>query len=119
MKTKFALTSLVILGGLAAFATPAAAHTDIRVNFGYCAPAPVVYVPARAPVYVERYAPPAPAYYVQPVVQPSGYWKEVVVKSWVPERCFTSYDRWSRPVRVVEPGHFALRTERVWVNACR
>jgi hypothetical protein len=58
----------------------------------YSAPAPVVYAPAR------------------------GYWKEVTVKSWVPERWVMSRDRWGRSVRVCEPGHYTYRTDRVWVD---
>jgi hypothetical protein len=129
MKTRFALASLALVGGFAALASPAAAHSDIRISvgFGVRPPAPVVYVPAPAPVYtaprceVPAYATPvysSPGYGARHA-RPSGYWKEVVVRSWVPERCYTSYDRWSRPVRVVEPGHYAFRTERVWVNDCR
>ena len=49
-------------------------------------------------------------------VAPRGYWEEVVVKTWVPERVVFSRDRWGRSVRVCEPGYFAYRTDRVWVD---
>lgn len=92
----------------AAALTAHSASADTRVRIGidvghpaYCPPT-VVYAPAPTVVY----APPAPR----------GYWTEMVVKTWVPERWVSSRDRWGRPVRICEPGYFAYRTDRVWVD---
>jgi hypothetical protein len=75
------------------------------INFG--APA-VVTAPAYCP-------PPAPAPVV--VYPPArGYWKDVVVRDWMPERWILRHNAWGRPVRVYEPGHYVVRTERVWVD---
>jgi hypothetical protein len=114
--TKLALATLAALGGFALAANTAAARPDIHVSLRFGAPAPVV-----------RYAPPAPvAYYPAPAPmviidrhhRAVGYWKEVVVKTWVPARIVNSYDRRGRVVRVIEPGHFIYRTDRVWENHC-
>lgn len=45
-----------------------------------------------------------------------GYWKEVVVKTWVPARWEIREDRWGREVRTYRPGYMDHRTRRVWVN---
>ena len=112
MNTKLALISLAALGGLA-FANSASARPDIRVNIGFGAPAPIVrYAPA--PV---AYCAPAPVVIANPY-RPAGYWKEIVVKTWVPSTYVMSRDWRGRPVRMIEPGHFAFRTERVWENNC-
>ncbi len=102
--------ALLAAAGLAA--TTARADHDSRVtvrgSITIGAPVAPVYV-APAPVYVPapRYAPPPPA---------RGYWKEVTVKTWVPERWVVVHNRWGRPERVCEPGHFVYRTDRVWVD---
>lgn len=98
----------------AAFAV-AHARADTRVSIGVnigvpsyrAAPPIVAYAPPPA------VCPPAPV-----VVAPArGYWKEVVVKTWVPERWVVRHDRWGRPVRYSEPGYYTYRTDRVWVDA--
>lgn len=108
---------------LALFATAAAlaatsARADTRVSIGVNVGAPVyrpappavVYAPAPAPQVV--YAP-APV-----VVAPSrGYWKEVQVKTWVPERWIVRTNRWGRAERMCEPGYYTYRTDRVWIDA--
>lgn len=72
-----------------------------------------VHIGAPAPSYVApSYCPPPVTHYA-PV---RGYWRDVVVKTWVPERWSVRHDRWGRPHRVCEPGYFAYRTERVWVD---
>lgn len=101
----------LLASGAALAATSARADTrfSVGVHVGapvYSAPPVVSYVPA--PVV---HAPPVVAY-----TPARGYWKEVVVKTWIPERWVMSRDRWGRPVRVCEPGHFAYRTDRVWVD---
>ena len=59
------------------------------------------------------YAPHAPV-----VVAPArGYWKDVQVKTWVPERWVVRHNRWGRPERHCEPGYFAYTTQRVWVDS--
>lgn len=102
--TKLALASLAALGGLAFFATTAAARPDIHVSFRFGAPPPVVHC-----------APPAPVAYGY-YHRPAGYWREIVVKTWVPARWVMSHDRHGRHVRFLEPGYFAYRTDRVWVS---
>jgi hypothetical protein len=102
---------------LLASAAALAANTDradTRVSIGVNVGTPVYRAPVAAVVVapVPRYAP-APVV----VAAPSrGYWKEVSVKTWVPERVSFSRDRWGRSVRVVEPGYYTYRTDRVWVD---
>src|SRR5262245_33683864 len=106
--------AIALLATAAALAAPTArAHTDVRigVNFGtpvyQSVPPTVVYAPA--PVAT---CPPAPV-----VVAPArGYWRDVQVRTWVPERWLVRYDRCGRPERYCEPGYYAYRTERVWVD---
>ena len=77
---------------------PAPVYTEAPV----CAPAPtVVYAPAPAIVVPAR---------------PHGYWQEVQVKTWVPERWVLRTNRWGRTERVCEPGYFAYHTDHVWVD---
>ena len=45
-----------------------------------------------------------------------GYWKNVTVRHWVPDRWIVEYDRRGREYRRVIPGHYVLRTDRVWVS---
>ena len=106
------IATIALLATAAALAVPAAkanTNVSIGVRIGtpvYAPPAPVVVAPA--PVVVA----PAPVVYA-----PSrGYWKDLTVKTWVPERTVMSRDRWGRPVRVCEPGHFEFTTQRVWVD---
>jgi hypothetical protein len=110
---RIAIALLASAAALAANSARADTRVSIGVNVGtpvYRTPAPaIVYAPAPAVVYA-----PAPAVVVAP---PRGYWKEVVVKTWVPERWVTSRDRWGRHVRVCEPGYFTYRTDRMWVDA--
>jgi hypothetical protein len=100
----------------AAFATPAL-RADTRFSIGIHVGVPV------APPAVVVHSPPAVVVHAPPpvaVYAPApGYWKEVVVKTWIPERWTHSRDRWGRPVRVCEPGHYTYRTERVWVETHR
>lgn len=98
---RIALALAVTAAALAANSARADTRFSIGVNVGaptYSRPPTVVYAPA--PV----------------VVAPRGYWKDVTVKSWVPERWVSSRDRWGRVVRVCEPGYFTYRTDRVWVD---
>lgn len=112
----------------ALFATAAAlaatsAHADTRVRVGInigapeYTPAPVV-VAAPPPAVVYAPAPavacPPPAVVVAPA--PRGYWKDVQVRTWVPERWVVRTNRWGHSERYCEPGYFAVRTERVWVD---
>ena len=107
--------AFLVTAGLAASVARADHNSRVTVHgsvtIGHPAPT-VVYAPA--PAYTahgyghNHYAPPA-----------RGYWKEIVVKTWVPERCLMSRDRWGRPVRIVEPGYYTYRTDRVWVDASR
>ena len=134
MKTKLALITLAALGGFAAFANSASANPDIRVGISFGSPAPV-YRPM-APAY----CPPAPVvvnhfdrdrydnnrfdndrndhdrYDHDRNYRPAGFWKEIVVQTWVPACYVNSRDWRGRPVRVLEPAHFASRNDRVWVS---
>lgn len=102
---RIALTLLATTAALAA----TSARADTRISFGLNLGLPTYHVAAPAVVC----APPPTVVYAP--VAPSGYWKEVVVKTWVPERWVSSRDRWGRSVRVCEPGYFSYRTDRVWV----
>lgn len=124
MKTNFALASVIAaVSGLAALANTAKAGTDLHVNLNFGRPAPVVVVPTRgyevpAYVYGGRGPDPREARIVCPP-EPRGYWKEITVKTWVPARWIVNCDFRGREVRVLEPAHFAYRTDRVWVDAGR
>ena len=108
-----AIALLASAAALAASSARADTRVSIGVNVGgpvYRSPAPaVVYAPPPAVVY-------APAARTVVVAPPRGYWKEVVVKTWVPERVVINRGRWGRDVRVVEPGYYTYRTDRVWVD---
>ena len=138
MKNKIVLASVfAALGGLAALANPARAGTDLRItaNFGARPGAPVV-APGygygyAAPVYNAPVygAPSAPAYgyserataapECRPPIAPRGYWKEIVVKTWMPARWVTRCDFRGREVRTWEGGYFTYVTDRVWVDLGR
>ncbi|HUR56541.1 MAG TPA: hypothetical protein VM029_02450 [Opitutaceae bacterium] len=111
--------AIALVIGAAALAANSA-RADSRVSIGINVGTPVyrsapIYTPA--PVYA-----PAPAVVYAPapaVVVPArshGYWKEVQVKTWVPERWVLRTSRWGRTERVCEPGYFAYHTDRVWVD---
>lgn len=107
--------AIALLATTAALAA-SSARADTRVSIGVNVGAPVYRHPAPTVVVAP---PPVVAYTPAPVIvaAPSrGYWKEVVVKTWVPERWVSSHDRWGRHVRVCEPGYYAYRTDRVWVD---
>jgi hypothetical protein len=97
--------TFALLATAAALAAGSAARADTRVSIG-------VNV---GPVY--RPAPPVVAYVPAPtvVVAPRGYWKEVQVRTWVPERWIVRHNRWGRAERICEPGHYVYHTDRVWV----
>ncbi len=106
---RIAFALLATAAALAANSARADTRVSIGVNVGgpsYRPAPPVVYAPAPTVVY----APPV-------VVAPSrGYWKDVQVKTWVPERWVVRHNRWGRPERVCEPGYYAYSTNRVWVD---
>ena len=117
---RLAIAVVVSAAALAA----SSAHADTRVRIGvniggpvYSEPAPVVVsAPAPAVAYVPAptvvYAPP-PAVVVAP---PRGYWKEVQVQTWVPERWVVRTNRWGRSERYCEPGYYTYTTDHVWVD---
>ncbi|MBI5691719.1 MAG: hypothetical protein HZC55_16670 [Verrucomicrobia bacterium] len=98
--------TLALFAIAAVAARPLSAETRVSfgVSFGHPPhlPPPVVVAPPTVTVVA-----PHPA---------SGYWREVLVKTWVPERWTYSRDRWGRTIRVREPGYFTYRTDRVWVE---
>lgn len=104
------------LAASAAALAGTALRADTRFSIGVHV-GPPIYRTA-PPVVI--YAPPPPAVYAPPptvVYAPArGYWSDVVVKTWVPERWTVSRDRWGRMVRHHEPGYFTYRTERAWVD---
>lgn len=110
-------TTLALLATAALAAAPLRADTriGIGVNFGLPVhrPAMPIIVPAPMPPPAFVAAPP-PAVIYAPA---PGYWDEVVVKTWVPERWIYTRDHWGRSRRVCEPGYFTYRTERVWVDS--
>ena len=108
---RIVIALLVSAAALAANSARADTRVSIGVNLGgpnyRPAPPAVVYAPAPSVVY----APPAV------VVAPSrGYWKDVQVKTWVPERWVVRTNRWGRSERYCEPGYYTYRTDRVWVD---
>lgn len=123
MKNKIVLASVfAALSGLAVLANTARAGTDLRItaNFGTRLVAPVYGYGYAAPVYnspaygYSERAPVAPE--CRPPVAPRGYWKEIVVKTWVPARWVARCDFRGREVRMWEGGYFTYVTDRVWVN---
>ncbi len=69
-------------------------HNDRHVTVSHCPPPPPAYCP-----------PPAP----------SGYWREVQVRDWVPGRWVCTRDHCGREIRVYQQGYYTYRTDRVWV----
>lgn len=94
----------------------ASARADTRFSIGVNIGVPTYRPVPPAVVYAPPPAvcPPAPAVVVAPA---RGYWKDVSVRTWVPERWVVRHDRWGRPVRYCEPGYYTYRTERVWVDS--
>ena len=119
MKSTLVLASVVAaLSGLAGFASTANAGTDLSIRIGIGshhrrhAPAPVVIVPdyrPAGPAY--RHAGPRPGYHA-----PRGYWKDVVVRTWVPARWVVSCDRRGREIRTLHRGYYTEHIDRVWVG---
>ncbi len=73
------------------------------------------------------YCPPAPRYQPAPVViveqprhcpppAPSGYWKTIQTRVYVPERWIITTDRCGRQTRVCQPAYYTYETRRVWVD---
>lgn len=112
MNTKFVLASFVAaVSGLVGTASSAHAGTDFRINVNLGLPRPPTVVIA------PRHDVPSYGYgYGHAPVAPRGYWKDVTVKVWVPERWVVSYDRRGREIRRCEPGYYTYRTDRVWVD---
>lgn len=111
---RIAIALLATAAGLAATSARADTRVHIGVNVGGPAyrPAPPAVVVAPPPAVVYS---PAPVV----VVPPRGYWKDVQIKTWVPERWVMSRDRWGRSVRVCEPGYYTYTTQRVWIDGDR
>lgn len=107
--------AIALLATAAALAA-SSARADTRVSIGVNVGAPV-YRPA--PPVVAYTPPPTVVYAPAPtvVVAPRGYWKEVSVRVWVPERWVVRHDRRGRPERYLEAGYYTYRTDRVWVEA--
>ena len=105
------LALFVSAAALAANSARADTRVSVGINLGgpaYHPAPPVVYAPAPAVVYA-----PPPAVVVS---SPRGYWRDVQVRTWVPERWVVRTNRWGRAERYCEPGYYAYRTERVWVD---
>ncbi|MES2692144.1 MAG: hypothetical protein V4773_01640 [Verrucomicrobiota bacterium] len=103
--------ALIATAAAALAANTAHAGTDVRIGVNIGGPS---YRPA-PPVVVAR--PPTVVYAPPVVVAPSrGYWKDVTVKTWVPERWVVRHNRWGRSERVCEPGYYTYTTNRVWVD---
>jgi hypothetical protein len=112
---KLATTALLLTAAaLAGPALRAETRVSIGVHFGapsYRPVPPVVVAPVPPPVVV--YAPTSNG----PCAPAHGYWKEIVTKTWVPERWVVSRDRWGRHVRTCVPGYYTYHTDRVWVDS--
>jgi hypothetical protein len=107
---RIAIALLVTAAGLAATSARADTKVRIGVNVGTPVYGPAPVVVAHPPVMA--YAPPA----VVVAPAPRGYWKEVQVRTWVPERWVVQHNRWGRPERYCEPGYFTYTTQRMWVE---
>ena len=117
---RIAIALVVSAAAFAASSARADTRVQIGVNIGapaYRGPAPVIVsAPAPAVVYA---APPTVVYAPPPavIVAPSrGYWKEVQVKTWVPERWVVRTNRRGHAERYCEPGYYTYHTDRVWVD---
>jgi len=123
MKTNIALASVVAaLSGFAGLASTANAGPDIHINARF-GPPPIVVV--RPPI------PPAPAFGFSSrapdrdyrdyrgAPAPRGYWKEEVIKRWVPAKWVVTRGYRGREHRVLREGYFTYRTDRVWVETGR
>jgi hypothetical protein len=115
---RIAFAVVLAAAALAASSARADTRVSVGINVGtpVYRPSPPAVVVAPAPVVVapsHSYGPPPAVVYQSPT---RGYWKDVTVKTWVPERWVMSRNRWGHSVRVCEPGYFAYRTERVWVD---
>ena len=111
-----AIALLASVAGLAATTARADTRVHVGINLGvpvYHSAPPAVIV---APAPVRHYAPPTVVYAPPPA--PRGYWQNVQVKTWVPERWVVRHNRWGRPERYCEPGYYTYTTNRVWVEDC-
>lgn len=106
-------TSLAVLSLLAGlFASGARAESRVYANIDIHSGAGAVSPVIPSPYYAHGYARvPAPRYDA-----PRGYWREVTVRNWVPDRWVVTPTRRGHPVRVFEPGHYIYSTDRVWVE---
>ena len=115
--TTFALLSLVT-----GFAT-AAAHTEDRVPVGRHFDPGATPAMEAARRYIDvRDDRGGPSYGYSDRSRreaPRGYWRDVTVKTWIPERWVMTRNRWGRAVRIFEPGYFTCSTSRMWVDATR
>jgi hypothetical protein len=104
--------AIALLAAAALTTLPVRAGHDTRVtvsgHFHLGPPTPTYVGPGHCP-------PPPVVHYV-PAPAPRGSWREVVVKTWIPERWVAGRDRWGRHLRMLEPGYFTYRTDRVWVD---
>ncbi len=110
---RIAIALLASVAGLAATSARADTRVNLGINIGvpaYRSSPPVVVV---APPPARYYAPPTVVYAPPP---PRGYWQDVQVKTWVPERWVVRNNRWGRPDRYCEPGYYTYTTNRVWVE---
>lgn len=103
--------ALFATAGLAAV-SPVRADPHVRIGVGIGGP---VFRSPPPPVVVVPAAPSCPPPAVV-VTSPYGYWKEVPMRTWVPERWVVRPSRWGRPERVCIPGYYAHTTQRVWVE---
>jgi hypothetical protein len=108
MKTKIVLASVVAaLSGLTGLATTAKAGTDVSIHLNVGLPRGVVVVPPHRGH--------GPDYRDHRDHSPRGYWKEIVVKTWVAPRWVVTHGRRGRDNRTLVPGHYVYSTDRVWV----
>lgn len=114
MNTKIVLASFVAaLSGFTGLANAAKAGTDLRINLNLGLPRTPAVIIAAPSHSVPAYGYARPDYRGH---ETRGYWKEITVKTWVPERWVVSCDRRGREIRTLTPGYFTYRTDRVWVD---
>ena len=116
---RIVIVLVVSAAALAGHTARAESRVRIGINVGTPVYQPseptVVYAPTPSVVYA-----PAPSVIYAPapvaVAHNRGYWKDIEVKTWVPERWVMSHNRWGHHVRVLEPGYYSCRMDRVWVE---
>ncbi len=85
-------------------------NRDHHVTVSHCPPPPPRCDSPRVVIVEPPRQRPPPA--------PSGYWKDVQTRVWVPGRWITVRQSCGREISRYENGYYTYRTDRVWVATC-